>query len=160
MHTTWMHTHTHAHTQTRTRTHARTRTHTHTNTHTHTHTHNNILFLGDLGKKTNWDRKKPNYFELWMLLFQHLNGLSYSLSTKPVSFIVIGFLFQHNQHSKTGQQNAGKYPSSHFSPCSCCLSVVLWFRKGYYPENLHVMIAPNKQRSFWPRMCLDHVLKR
>ena len=42
-----------------------------------------------------------------------------------------------------------------FSLFNCCLSVVLQFDKGNYPENLHVVFCPNKQRSFESFMCLD-----
>ena len=31
-----------------------------------------------------------------------------------------------------------------FSPRNCCLNVVLYPDKGYYPENSHVAFCPNK----------------
>ena len=39
----------------------------------------------------------------------------------------------------------------------CCLSAVLELNKHDYPENSRVVFCPNKQRSFGPFKCLDHV---
>ena len=66
--------------------------------------------------------------------------------------------------SSTGHENniaqpkAGKCPSSasRFPPFSCCLSVVLLPDCEDYPENLHVVFCPNKQRSFEPLMDCMH----
>ena len=74
------------------------------------------------------------------------------------SFLTDRLYKQHKQHIKTAQSKAEKYPTSHYSPCNCCLSVVLYPEKGAYPENSHVVLCPNKQRSFEPRMCVDLIL--
>ena len=47
-----------------------------------------------------------------------------------------------------------------FSSFNCCLSVVLQVDKEDYPENLHVVLFPNKWRYFESFMCLDLVLER
>ena len=36
------------------------------------------------------------------------------------------------QHNKTAQSKVDRYPTSHFSPFNCCLSVISWLEKGVF----------------------------
>ena len=68
--------------------------------------------------------------------------------------IAMPTLFQELDKTKTDRWISSQ---SHFLNF---LSVVLSLGKRNYPENMYVVVCPNKQRSFESSVCSDLVLER